>query len=82
MALLNGMVVGKKNDQYIDWDDMNAALGHLCIVSVYLMKKYGYVCQKYQFTIQCRIERIEFNGSCSRIESKNKNVLNLYALNP
>lgn len=42
MALLNGMVVGKKNDQNIDWDDMNAAMGHLCIVIVYLMKKFAY----------------------------------------
>jgi hypothetical protein len=64
------MVVGKKNDQQIDWDDMNAALGHLCIIAGYLMKKFAYTYQ--------RIERIEFNGSSSRIEVKNKNVLSLY----
>lgn len=42
VAVLNGMTVGRKYDLPIDWDDMNAALGHLCVIVVYLMKKFGY----------------------------------------
>ena len=45
------MVVGKKNDQNIDWDDMNAAMGHLCIVIVYLMKKFAYQYKMYLLKI-------------------------------
>ena len=45
------MVVGKKNDSPIDWDEMNSALSHLCILSIYLMKKYLYITQEYYFNI-------------------------------
>jgi len=41
------MIVGRKNESPIDWDEMNSALGHLCLLVIYLMKKFSYYMQEY-----------------------------------
>lgn len=54
MAVLNNMIVGKRNDSQMDWDEMNSAIAHLCVLSIYLMKKYSYAMQE--------IDKIECDG--------------------
>ncbi|CAK85676.1 unnamed protein product (macronuclear) [Paramecium tetraurelia] len=80
VATINGLQIGKKGEQPVDWDDISAGVGHLTLLLVYLMKKFMYTYQK--------IESIELNGSFSKIKIKDEyqntlctKTLNLYLNN-
>ena len=49
VATINGLALGKKGDTNIDWDEMNAAAGHLALLFAYIFRKYKYTTQKYKY---------------------------------
>ncbi|KRW99287.1 hypothetical protein PPERSA_07059 [Pseudocohnilembus persalinus] len=60
---VNGLTIGKKNDQkQIDWDITNAGLGQICVLVTYLK-------QKFKFNYR-NIEYITCNGNYSTIKLK------------
>lgn len=46
VGCINNLAIGKKADQAIDWDEVNAAVGHLALLLMFLMKKFKYPMQK------------------------------------
>ncbi|CAD8092544.1 unnamed protein product [Paramecium sonneborni] len=75
VATINGLQIGKKGEQPVDWDDISAGVGHLTLLLVYLMKKFKYQCQK--------IDSVELNGSFTKIKIKEEyqNAMSIKTLN-
>ena len=58
VATINGLALGKKGDTNIDWDEMNAAAGHLALLFAYVFRKYKYTTQKYKINIFIELNQL------------------------
>jgi hypothetical protein len=66
VGYISGMALGKRsrNKNDLDWEEINAGLGHLFILFCYLVIKFDYTC--------VRLTEKECLGSCSKVKVGNK----------
>lgn len=66
MGYINGLAIGKKNRNRndMDWEEINAGLGHLFVLFCFLVMKFEYQC--------VRLVDRECLGSCSKAKVGNR----------